>query len=310
MRAPTVSVIIPTLGRWNLLRPTLEAVLSQQDVELEVVIIDGRRDKQRTAEVLGRRDERVRIFSLPESSVAAKRNQGIENARGEWVAFLDDDDLWAPLKLAHQLELDGEFVFCGCIVVDERWRERALLLPPENGGGLYQQLLRANLVPAGPSNVLVRAELLQRVGGFDERFSILDDWDMWIRLAREARARTSSEVLVAQREHSGSEGHRRPEDVLTEAQLLAEKHGSAATLDREALLRWVIGSHRRAGRRVAAARGYLDLVRLSREPRDVLRAVGVLLGERAMSLGQRRDSHPPQVAWLRDWRRQRGIEDE
>src|SRR5205085_5324000 len=103
---------------------------------------------------------------------------GTHEALGTWVSFLDDDDLWAPWKLASQLRIagDAEFAFSGCVVVDERLEERQLLLPPVSGD-LHAQLMARNVVPAGASNVLARREAVVELGGFDESFSILDDWD-------------------------------------------------------------------------------------------------------------------------------------
>lgn len=304
MTEPMVSVVIPTLGRWELLRTTLGTVLAQENVALEVILVDGSADGAgRTfADTLG--DPRVRVRRMPGSGIAAKRNAGVAEARGTWIAFLDDDDLWAPTKLAGQIgdAGDAEFVFSGCVVVDECCHERTVLLPPSDEHALYSNLLGANVVPAGASNVVVRTEAIRGVGDFDEDLSILDDWDMWIRLAREVRAHSSPDIVVAHREHSGSEGARRPEDALAEAERLMDKHGARETLDRERLLRWAIGAHRRAGRRGAAARGYLEVARRYRRPRDLARAGGILLGERAMRLGQTGVRPTASAPWLAEVR--------
>jgi hypothetical protein len=304
MTSPEVSVIIPTLGRWELLRQTLSTVARQQDVELEVLVIDGSASGPARSELSGILDERLRVIHLPGSRIAEKRNRGIAEAAGKWIAFLDDDDLWAPWKLTSQLALgkSAGFVFSGCVVVDEHCVERLVLLPPGDDGDLHSKLLAVNVVPAGASNVLARTDAVRALGGFDEEFSILDDWDMWIRLAHEAPVQMSTEIVVAHREHSRSEGITRPRDALVEAERLMEKHGSHEVLDQDRLQRWVTGAHRRANRRLAAATSYLRLARLSRQRRDLARAGAVLLGERAMRLGRR--SRPPKttVHWLSEFR--------
>src|SRR2546421_12955356 len=104
MAAPEATVIIPTRDRWPLLAVTLCGALAQEGVTLEVIVVDdGSVDQtpRRLAEVI---DERVRVIRHPSSrGVAAARNSAIAAARGEWLAFLDDDDLWAPHKLRIQL---------------------------------------------------------------------------------------------------------------------------------------------------------------------------------------------------------------
>ena len=101
---PAVSVVIPTRDRWPLLATTLASALGQDGVALEVVVVD---DGSATAApvVPPFDDPRVRIARNDRSlGVAGARNRGIEAARGEWIAFLDDDDVWAPAKLRRQLD--------------------------------------------------------------------------------------------------------------------------------------------------------------------------------------------------------------
>ena len=102
---PTVTVVIPTHNRKELLRYALMSALRQEGVALEVIVVDdGSSDG--TAEMLAAlTDRRVRVVHHETAQgVSAARNRGIEEARGEWIAFLDDDDLWAPDKLRLQLE--------------------------------------------------------------------------------------------------------------------------------------------------------------------------------------------------------------
>src|SRR3954468_2829862 len=104
---PEVTVVIPTRDAWDLLPATLTGALAQEEVALEVVVVDdGSRDG--TAAGLAewaRADPRLRVCRLePSAGVGAARNAGIERARGEWLAFLDHDDLWAPRKLREQVD--------------------------------------------------------------------------------------------------------------------------------------------------------------------------------------------------------------
>jgi glycosyltransferase involved in cell wall biosynthesis len=301
---PDVSVVIPAMGRWDLLRMTLATVLDQRGADLEVIIVDASPTAEIANNAIALGDERVRPVHLPKSGIAAARNRGVAEARGEWVAFLDSDNLWAPWKLVSQLRLAGDaaFTFSACVVIDAEYRVTTLLAPPDDDGDLYRKVLRgADAVPSGASNVIARTAVIREMGGFDEGFSILDDWDLLIRLARDYPSRHSPEVVVAHREHDASDGTSRAEVALAETQRLMDKHRSHDLLDRERLLRWVISGYRRSGRRAAASRGYLRLLGVAHQPRDLARAGGVLLGERAMRLGQR-PHEPLEVPWLDELR--------
>jgi glycosyltransferase involved in cell wall biosynthesis len=307
--APQVSVVIPTRDRRHLLEVTLAAALSQDDVELEVVVVDdGSRD--RTAERLAElQDERVRVVRHEDArGVAAARNRGIAEARGEWVAFLDDDDLWSPGKLRAQLGAarasGAGFAYCAAVAVDGSRRvTRALPFPAP--AELMQRLLRQNAMPAGGSNVVVRTELVRGIGGFDERLQHLADWDLWLRLAEAARAASSPEVCVAYLEHgvnmhlSELEGIRREFAYLaTKHERLGERHG--VELDSAGFELWVAWAHRRSGHARRAAWIYLRSGVIHRRPTNLLRAAWMMLP--GASTTPTTPSPPPEPAWLRRFR--------
>jgi glycosyltransferase involved in cell wall biosynthesis len=199
-----VSVVIPTLNRWPLLSRALRSALSQEGVDLEVVIVDDGSTDGTTERVRGLGDDRVSVIRHEAAmGVAAARNDGIERARGQWVAFLDDDDLWAPSKLRHQLEAacarHAGWAWTGAIVVDTRLRPfRTMAAAPAADVG---NRLLTNCVIVGPSAVMAQAELLRRVGGFDREFSAMADWDLWIRLSELAPGASCPSLLTAYAEH-------------------------------------------------------------------------------------------------------------
>jgi glycosyltransferase involved in cell wall biosynthesis len=259
--AAEVTVVIPTFDRWHSLARALSTALAQQGVELQVVVVDDGSPLAAPAWLTA--TPRVRVERLPaRRGVAAARNAGIACARTPWVAFLDDDDLWAPDKLRRQLDAavtaSAAFAYAAGVAVDGDLRPlRTLPAPPT--AGLEEELLRRNVMPAGGSNVVARAELVQSVGGFDERFEHLDDWDMWIRLARSARAARCDEILVAHVLHPRSRVVGQRDVALAELARLADKHGDgAAAFDRTDFVRWLAVAHRRAGRRRAAVALYLS----------------------------------------------------
>ena len=102
--APQISVVIPTHGRWPLLQRALQAALGQQDVEVEVVVVDDGSPDETAARLAQIDDARLRVVHhAVATGVSRARNDGIAAARAPWLAFLDDDDLWAPRKCADQL---------------------------------------------------------------------------------------------------------------------------------------------------------------------------------------------------------------
>ena len=192
-----VSVIIPTRNRALLLRRTLESVLKQSTENLEVIVVDdGSTDG--SGAVAAAMDPRVSVIRNPESAgVSVARNRGIASASGEWIAFCDDDDLWAPNKLQEQLTAadtaGANWVYAGDVNVNDQLRVLSGG-PPPDPADVMARLPRCNPLASGGSNVVVRSNILAEVGGFDPALRRTEDWDLWIRIARkgpldESRAR-------------------------------------------------------------------------------------------------------------------------
>lgn len=184
---PLVSVIIPAYNCEKTIRETIESVLNQTVSDFELIVInDGSPDS--TLEVAsGIKDSRIKIFSYPNAGVSASRNRGISHARGEFIAFLDADDLWMPNKLEAQLKAlqdnpQAQVAYSWMDCIDElgQFLRRGSYIT-ENGN-IYAKLLLMPFVETG-SNPLIRAEALASVGGFDESLSYGEDWDLYLRLA-------------------------------------------------------------------------------------------------------------------------------
>jgi glycosyltransferase involved in cell wall biosynthesis len=259
---PQVSVVIPTHSRSGLLALTLRGVLRQRDVDFEVVVVDDGSTDDTAAMVMGLGDGRVRLLRHAQSlGVAAARNTGIAAARGRWVAFLDDDDLWAPDKLTLQLQAADHagrcWAYAGDVEVDERLRVVAGA-PPAPPERVMELLERHNAVPAGASNVVVRADMLARCGPFDEQLPNHEDWDLWIRLARLGPPAWVPQPLVALRQHAGNASWNMAR-MLRDLQVIERRHG--ITADRAAHHRWAAWVALRAGRRGEALRHYAGAVR-------------------------------------------------
>jgi len=309
---PDVSVVIPTKDRWPFLRLTLQSVLAQRGVSLEVIVVDDGSRDETPARLAALDDPRVRVRRNERSrGDAVARNVGIGDAQGAWVALLDDDDLWSPEKLERQLaaaEAAGAaFAYAAAALVNEDL-EVLEVVPPPSPNDLLRGLLTANVLPAGASNVVVRTEVLRQVGGFDEGLAQLSDWDLWIRLARTAPAAACDEALVACRLHRGNRVLHGGAKVIEDVDRLAAKHAELAAregvkVDRILATRWIAWARRREGRRLSAATMYMRGAVRYRSPGDVARALGALLGERAMGIGGVASrAAPGDLAWLEPYR--------
>jgi glycosyltransferase involved in cell wall biosynthesis len=280
--------VIPTKDRWRVLSTSaLPSALGQERVEVEVVVVDDGSSDGTEAALAELREPRLRVVrhSSPRG-VARARNAGVAAARGEWVAFLDDDDIWSPEKLRRQIDAaqarQAAFAYSAAAWVDEDKRFLNVFEPPDPEG-LASRLLRWNELWAGSSNVVARTEVVRRLGGFDEQLFQLADWDLWIRLACEHRASAVDQVLIGYVVHSDSMLLTDRRDVFAEFRYLTEKHRDLSARlrtrpDAAKFWRWVAAGHLRAGRRLAAARTYAHGAVVTRDPQSFLRALASLTG--------------------------------
>ncbi|MBN3961331.1 glycosyltransferase [Nostoc sp. NMS8] len=186
-KLPKISVIIPAYNSEKTIKQTIQSVLNQTFTNLELIVInDGSQDS--TLEIITQfQDLRIKVFSYANAGGNVSRNRGLNHAVGEFVSFLDADDLWTPDKLQSQLkalqgnvtakvaygwtdyiDINGKFLLSG---------KRINL-----NGNIYEELLLNNFLENG-SNPLICKKSLITLGGFDESLNAAQDWDMWLRLA-------------------------------------------------------------------------------------------------------------------------------
>jgi glycosyltransferase involved in cell wall biosynthesis len=243
-----VSVVVPTRDRSRLLTTTLRGVLRQRAVDLEVIVVDEASTDDTAAAIAALADPRLHVLRHDTPwGVSAARNHGAEEARGDWVAFLDDDDLWAPDKLARQLQAAADsgrdWAYTGSvnIVGPSRIVYGEPPLAPEHVGAA---LLRYNAIPGGGSNVVVRRTTLQRAGPFDTRLRNTEDWEMWIRLAKMGPPAWVCSPLMAYRVHA-SNSSLNVVEVIRGAQLIEQLHTTRVDWGR--IHRWFAESYLRVG---------------------------------------------------------------
>jgi len=304
---PQVTVVIPTRNRWGMLSRTLQTVFAQ-DVALEIVIVDDASDDETPQRLEELGDARLRCIRHDRSEgVARSRNEGIAAARAPWVAFLDDDDLWAPNKLSRQLAAaqaaGAGWCWSASIGVDAALRP-LYITPAASPKDLPRRLLRNNWI-SGPSGVMARTDLLRAVGGFDPALSSPADWDLWIRLAAEAPGAAIAEVLWAYVEHGANMlGGGSAEAARPEFEMMVAKHGAAAerlgvSFGSTWWMRWVASRHRFAGRRFRAAATYLRAAISDRSVGDLVRGLGAVGGEGIWQPVRARLIGPPHAPpWL------------
>jgi glycosyltransferase involved in cell wall biosynthesis len=248
-----VSVVVPTRNRSGLLAVTLRSVLRQRDVDLEVIVVDEASTDDTPDVLAGLGDRRVRIVrhEVPHG-VSTARNRGAADARGEWVTFIDDDDLWAPDKLARQVQAaqaaNRDWSYVGSVNITDGF-QIAHGLPPLPPEAVVAALPRYNAIPGGGSNVVVRRDTLLCAGPFDTRLRNTEDWEMWIRLAKTGPPAWVPSPLMAYRVHASNSSLDIAE-IMRGARLIEELHQTTADWGR--LHRWLAESCLRTGQRRAA----------------------------------------------------------
>lgn len=263
-----VTVVVPTKDRHAVLDQTLRSVLGQVGVEVRVVVVDDG-----SAEPVVCSDPRVEVVRHDATcGAAASRNGGLARVETDWVAFCDDDDLWAPTKLARQLDVlaaDPEAGWCctGAVCVDG---ELAVLDDQrvEAGGDLVKRLLTSNVIPGGGSAVLARTALVRDVGAFDEDQPSSEDWDLWIRLAGASPLAVVDEPLVAYRIWPAGKS-RQVERMEAGFDAIQDRYRALAQQlgvrgDRARHQRYLAKQALRAGDRLGAARRFAGIGRYER----------------------------------------------
>jgi len=187
--SPIVSVIIPTFNQAELLLIALQSVINQTFQDWEAIVIDNHSQDTTKEIVESMNDSRIRylIFSN-QGIIAASRNQGINHANGNYIAFLDSDDLWYPSKLSTCLEYfrQGADATCHGMWIRKDGVLDKKFTPAQPSHDLYETLLFKGNPLIATSTVIVKKQCLKKFGIFSEDPSIVtvEDYDLWLRLAK------------------------------------------------------------------------------------------------------------------------------
>jgi glycosyltransferase involved in cell wall biosynthesis len=212
---PTVSVIIPTYNRADVLPRSIDSALDQTLSDVEVIVVDDASDDDTESVVNEYDDSRVTFLEHETNrGGSAARNTGIGVATGDYIALLDSDDVWAPTKLEQQVETleqrSDEWVaaYCGTTIVNgedaaPKWERIKSLLGGhssreglEGGEELVKEVLMENLHTSAGSTLIVESDVVDRIDGFDESFDRYQDTEFLIRLLKQGKLAYVDEPLL------------------------------------------------------------------------------------------------------------------
>ncbi|BBD54714.1 glycosyltransferase [Planktothrix agardhii] len=182
-----ISVVIPVYNGAKTIQQTINSVLNQTFKDWELIIIDDGSQDSTVKIIREIEDSRIRIFSYDNGGLSLSRNRGIHHAQGEYITFLDADDLWTSDKLEAQFQAleehpEAAVAYSWTDYIDQSSQFLHSGRHITMNGDVYQHLLVNNFLENG-SNPLIRKQALNQVGGFDSSINSVADWDMWVRLA-------------------------------------------------------------------------------------------------------------------------------
>ena len=179
-----ISVIIPTYNRKKTLARAIQSVINQSLSPFEILIIDdGSNDG--TEEWVKENFQNIKYIYQNNRGVSSARNIGIKNANGDWIAFLDSDDEWLPNKLHEQVKAIESNPKIKFFHTNEIWirngvRVNQMKKHKKYGGYIFEKCL--DICRVSPSSVLIRKEVFDNIGVFDESLRVCEDYDLWLRI--------------------------------------------------------------------------------------------------------------------------------
>lgn len=231
---PKVSVVIPAYNAMGDLPETLESVLRQTFTDFEVLIINDGSSDNIVEWASGVKDPRVKLISQANQGVSVARNTGIAQAQGEYIAFLDADDLWEPTKLEKQVRrLDDNpavgLVYTWTALIDSEGKLTGTVFCYEAQGNVWETILVHDIVCNG-SCAMVRRSCFETAGVFDPTLSSAADFDMWTRIAAHYPFAVVKELLVHYRKAPNTMSKNR-QKMIQDFRLTLEKRYQSVPLE-------------------------------------------------------------------------------
>ena len=193
-----ISVIIPTFNRKHTLQRAIDSVLAQTFKPYEIIIVDDG-SKDGTKEWLLQNYPSVQYIHQPNNGVSSARNKGIQISQGSWIALLDSDDEWMPEKLESQsrfIEVNRDSSFCH---TNEIWirngvRVNQMKKHKKYGGDIFKHCL--DICRISPSSSIIKKDVFEEVGAFDESLTVCEDYDLWLRVTAKFNILFLDEPLI------------------------------------------------------------------------------------------------------------------
>ena len=182
----TVSVLIPTFNRADVLKRAIDSVLAQSYEELECIVIDDASTDETSRLLKSYSDPRLKVVIHDKNfGVSKARNSGFEVSKGEWIALLDSDDEWLPHRLESQLALAKLRPELPLIHGEELWVRKGKRVNPKkihqkSGGKIFKRCLHLCLI--SPSATIMKRSLYEEMGGFREDYPVCEDYELWLRV--------------------------------------------------------------------------------------------------------------------------------
>jgi glycosyltransferase involved in cell wall biosynthesis len=227
--APSVSIIIPTFNRADLIPRSIKSVLNQTYMDFELIIVDDASTDNTEDIIQNIDDSRLRYIKHEENrGGSAARNTGIRAAQADFIAFQDSDDEWLPEKLDKQMRIFEDAPLTVGVVYAGFWRieggQKQYIPGPSQqvrDGDIHDQLLKGNFITTQAA--VVRKECFKKAGLFDEHLARLQDWELFIRISRHYNFLFIDEPLVIS--YFTPESISSKEDNLIKAcELILDKH--------------------------------------------------------------------------------------
>ncbi len=235
-----ISVVIPTYNRVDFLREAIESVLAQTFKDIELIVVDdGSSDG--TQELVASYKGMIRYIRQQNSGPSAARNNGIKNAIGRYIAFLDSDDIWLPEMLSKQVSMFTENPTAGLVATGYRLintvhelAEPVIMnkdeLADARNGNLYMNFFAT-------SSVMVNKVCFDKVGMFNETLNFAEDWDMWIRILQRYSFVYLPEVLMHYRVHAAKISATSLQENIKSWQRVIKMHSSNGNIFNDSILK-------------------------------------------------------------------------
>lgn len=196
---PLISIITPTYNRADFLGEAIDSVLAQTFDDFELIVVDDGSTDNTSSLVKEYSDHRIRYFYQANQGQSVARNRALEKAKGEYICFLDSDNVWLENKLKKSLEVfkahpKVDVVYADCILIDEDGNELSRKNMKRYSGLIAKYMIKDNCVSM--NTTMTKRECFNRFGGFDEDCKVADDYDLWLRFSGHYNFHYISEYFV------------------------------------------------------------------------------------------------------------------